>query len=240
MIKIGICDDVIITTEEIESYILEASKYYPQKIEIEIFYSGEEFCERLKEDCYFDLIFMDIEMGEINGIDAIRKLREKNYETLIIYISSKQNYFMDLFEVQPFQFILKPINQDEFNRKFELAYEKICRQSYYFEFKTGTTIVRIPVKDIIYFESCQRHIFMMTKDNNYKFYMKLSEIKKELEEYNFLLLHQSYLVHLEYIKEMHYSHVVLLNNQVINISEKRRKDIRKEYMVMIKRIKING
>lgn len=240
MIKIGICDDVIITTQEIESYILEVSNYYPQKIEIEIFYSGEEFCDRLNEDCHFDIIFMDIEMGNINGIDAIKKLREKNQETLIIYVSSKQNYFMDLFEVQPFQFILKPINQDEFNRKFELAYEKICRQSYCFEFKIGTTIVRIPVKDIICFESCQRYIFMMTKDNSYKFYMKLSEIKKELEEYNFLLLHQSYLVNLEYIKEMHYSYAVLLNNQVINISEKRRKDIRKEYIIMIRRIKING
>ncbi|PRR83472.1 LytR/AlgR family response regulator transcription factor [Clostridium vincentii] len=239
MIKIGICDDMIITTQEIESYILEVSNYYPQKIEIEIFYSGEKFCDRLKEGCYFDIIFMDIEMGKINGIDAIKKLREKNQETLIIYISSKQNYFMDLFEVQPFQFILKPINQEEFNRKFELAYEKICKQSHCFEFKMGTSIVRIPIKDIICFESCQRAIFMMTKDNSYKFYMKLSEIKKELEEHNFLLLHQSYLVNFEYIKEMHYSHAVLLNNQVINISEKRRKDIRKEYIIMIRRIKIN-
>lgn len=239
MIKIGICDDMIITTQEIESYILEVSNYYPQKIEIEIFYSGEKFCDRLAEGCYFDIIFMDIEMGKINGIDAIKKLREKNQETLIIYVSSKQNYFMDLFEVQPFQFILKPINQEEFNMKFALAYEKICRQNHCFEFKMGTSIVRIPIKDIMCFESCQRAIIMITKDNSYKFYMKLSDVNKELEEYNFLLLHQSYLVNFEYIKEMHYDYAVLLNNKVINISEKRRKDIRKEYSMMIRRIKIN-
>lgn len=240
MVKVAICDDEVLMVEEIESYIQELSSIYSKVIETEIFYSGEDFCKRLDNGCDFDIIFMDIEMNKLNGIDAIKKLRENNYYTLVIYVSSKQNYYKELFEVQPFQFILKPINKEEFFEKFNLAYKRVHNKNYYFEFIIRTTVLRIPIKDIIYFESCKRCIILETIKGSYKFYMKLSKIKDELEDHYFLHLHQSYLVNLEYIKEMHYDYVVLFNDKVISISERKRKAIREEYANMIKKIKCNG
>ena len=111
MYRIAICDDEKSTCAEIESYILMYSKLRFIRNEIEVFYSGEAFCEYVKQGNFFDLLFLDIELPAINGIEVGKFVRTSlgDEKMDIIYISSKINYAMQLFQNRPMDFLVKPV-----------------------------------------------------------------------------------------------------------------------------------
>lgn len=124
MIHIAVCDDDLRTTEFVEALILDTLNNFPEKIEISIFYSGKSFTKAIQNACPFDIIFMDIEMEGIDGIQAGHILRADDNNDLVqlIYISSHEEYHIQLFDVQPSGFIKKPIESLAFKNKLETAY----------------------------------------------------------------------------------------------------------------------
>ena len=116
MFKIAICDDVPVVCSEIKDIImnLEDKAKYP-KIEVGIFQSGEALIDSINEEGPYDLLFLDIELGEINGVEIGHIIREQmeDYVTKIVYISSKDIYDRQLFDVQPLHFIKKPIDPEK-------------------------------------------------------------------------------------------------------------------------------
>lgn len=95
MFKIAICDDEPIICSYIEKIIHDYSKSIAESIEVEVFFSGEELYKYLKNEINFDLIFLDIELSKLNGIDLGKKIREemKNEIAQIVYISSKESCY---------------------------------------------------------------------------------------------------------------------------------------------------
>ena len=115
MIKVAIVDDDINVCFKIEEYILSYAATNSESFEVEAFQSGEKFLEYWDEQCQFDLIFLDIELYNLNGIEVgsiLRKIKE-NYKVQIIYISAKNTYAMKLFQNRPFDFIVKPVNKEK-------------------------------------------------------------------------------------------------------------------------------
>jgi len=103
MLKIAICDDEQIVCADIEKIILDFKKESGLDLEVEVFNSGTDLFKFIENENTFDLIFLDIEMQDLNGIQIGIKLRNEleDYVTKIVYISSKDNYDRQLFEVQP-------------------------------------------------------------------------------------------------------------------------------------------
>jgi len=92
MLKVGICDDEPTVCTKIKDIIFKYSKLNSKKIEVDVFNSGEELYEYLLDDYCLDIIFLDIELDELDGIEVGKKIREefKNELTRIVYISSKK------------------------------------------------------------------------------------------------------------------------------------------------------
>lgn len=107
MLRIAICDDEITICSHIENIIMEYSKYFV----IKVFYTGEQLVDYIEQGNKFDLIFLDIELNLLNGIQVGKKIRQdmNDYITKIVYISGKNCYDRELFDVQPLNFIPKPI-----------------------------------------------------------------------------------------------------------------------------------
>lgn len=179
----------------------------------------------------FDLLYLDIEMLQINGIDVARKIREKDMDVIIIYISSYENYFIQLFEVEPFRFIKKPVDDEIFYNYFNKAYDRILGRDLFFEYRFNKVPHRIMLKDVLYFESSGRLVKIMGKDENGKFYGKLNTVERKLEsgKIPFLRIHQSYLVNYRFIKEISFYKVVLYDGTELQISEERQKLVREKY-----------
>lgn len=229
MFKIGICDDEPVICSMLEEIILDYSKLIVEKIDMEVFYSGEALYNYIKNENYFDLIFLDIELDKLDGIELGKIIREemKNEMTQIVYISSKENYAMELFEVRPLNFLIKPINSDKIIRVVSKAIKLLDNFNHFFVYKQGCNSYRRKIKDIIYFESDNRKVKMVTTTDEIIFYGTLSEIYSQLEVYKFFFIHKSYLVNFNHIAESYYDKLVMSNSNILSISQPKRGIVRK-------------
>lgn len=216
MINISICDDNIKLTSEIESLILNYEK--KNKVNIDVFFSGTHLLKSIyNKECY-DLIFLDIEMEGINGIDVAREIRKIDKYVLIIYITSHLKFAPSAFEVNAFRFLAKPIDQDKFKKYYDLAISKIIREPKYFRYTFKRENFKIPLADILYFESEKRITYVnCTQNHKYKCYIKLKDIEKHLNENNifFYRVSQSFLINPYHVFSYKFDRMVLKNNEEI-------------------------
>lgn len=227
MIKIAIVDDADIICETIETFLIRFSKDYKLPIEFDSYCSGTEIINKLSKT-YYDCIFLDIEIGEMSGIDVSRYLREtlKNETTEIIYVSSHSQYAVDLFDFDPITFLLKPIDEERLTKGFTKFLKRLKINEEVFAFKTGREFFRIPLKDILYFESSDHKIILHTLEENYDFYDKIDRLVALLEPQRFLYLHKSFLANSKHIQNFGYDSVTIDNGDLIPISQSKRRKIR--------------
>lgn len=231
MLNIAVCDDDLVYASKIESLLLEIAKTRLIKMDIEVYSDGSELWKDISEGKTYELIYLDIEMVKLNGIDVAKKIRENDTNVILIYISNFENYFIELFEVEPFRFIKKPVNEKIFGDYFDRAYERIIQDDIYFEYRFNKVLHKILTKNIIYFESSGRLINIKYKDGNGKFYGRLNMVEKQLHngKIPFLRIHQSYLVNYRFVNKISFSRVILFDGTVLQISEDRQKMIRAKY-----------
>lgn len=237
MVHVAICDDSLSDTERIEAQLLQLQSRFSEKIETSIFYTGQSFCEAIQHHCPFDIVLMDIEMDGIDGITAGQMLRsnDENDMVLLLYISSHEDYYRQLFEVQPFAFMDKPINQHEFSDKLEKAISKTLRRRQEGKRKVlpvsqkGREVL-IPLKIILYIESRIRKIRLFTIDETIDYYGTLNAEEQKLPTGDFIRTHQSYIVNLHYVKEITSETLILADQTKIPISGSRRSTVKDAYM----------
>lgn len=227
MFRIAICDDDNIICSYIEKIILDYQEKSLEMIYVEVFLSGEELCNHMKEGEFYDLIFLDIELKLMNGIDVGRVIREdmKNEIIQIVYISGKENYYLQLFDVRPMHFLLKPIDKKKLIKDIEKSMELTNKLAHFFTYKQGHNSCKREVKDILYFEANKRKVKMVCIDVEIVFYKSLKEIYEELRKYHFILIHQSYLVNSAYITEFGSKELRISNKDILPISRQRRKEV---------------
>lgn len=199
-----------------------------------MFSAGEQLEKEVKRKAYFDLIFLDIEMKGEDGITAARKIREIDRNVLIIYVTSHENYMQESFLVRPFRFVVKPIEEKVLEKHFLDAYEEISSYDSYFRYKNKRIEWKTPLRDILYFESRRRKIYMVTEKEIFEFYDRLNEVEERLKSGKavFLRVHQSFLVNYRHIEGLAYDYLIMDNGKRISISEDRRKLISEEYCEM--------
>lgn len=229
MYRLAICDDEHVTCNELEEMITEYAKKYDVHMEIDMFHDLQVFCRYLKRNNNYDLIFLDIEFEEMNGIDAGKYIREelRDEKTLITYISSKERYALQLFEIGTFEFLVKPVDVARVQKVLDRALKKLSTGKQFFEYSVGKNCCRIKVDEILFFQSHLRKIQIVTVGNEQiEFYGKLREIYKALPNGMFAQIHNSYIINLNYVKEYTYESIKMSSNQMIGISKKYRKSLR--------------
>jgi DNA-binding LytR/AlgR family response regulator len=227
MLHIAICDDESTICAQIEDILLSLRDTLPVKIEIEVFYSGDDLYRFITSGACIDLLFLDIELNTLNGIEIGKKIREElnNEATQIIYISGKESYALELFEIRPLNFLIKPLQANKIEKSVRKAIEFFEKGNQFFEFKNGRNLIRIPVKNIQYFESNGRKIKVFTQNEVYEFYGKLSEIEQLLCGKDFFQIHKSYLVNYFHVAEYQYESIRLTNKEELAISQQNRKSV---------------
>lgn len=228
MFKVAICDDDLVIASQIEAVILKYSKNNYLKIDIEVFYSGETLLNYIKQENQFDLIYLDIEMEKTSGIEVGRQIREvmKDYITEIVYISGKDEYDRQLFDVQPLHFIPKPINPTLIIDDLNLAMTRLKKVTKFFKYNKGKNSFKVSAQDIIYFESVNREIKIVSVDQEDCFYGNMEGIQTVVSNYQFIRIHRSYLINYNHVSVFKYDEIIMSNGDVLPISQSRRKEIR--------------
>lgn len=246
MINIAICDDDEALTGIVEQLLRRIAASQGIDIGCEVFFDGSSLIKTVTEQrMYFDLVYLDIEMKETDGICAARTLRNMELPTLIVYISCHEEYLKELFYTEPFRFLSKPINEKAFRDVFLAAHERLRKRAGYFTFSYNKGIHKIPFDRIACFESNGRvisiHIAGQEKEKaafpQDRFYGKMNDVEKQVAAENgrFLRIHQSYLVNFDYIKTLMPAEVIMLDGRKLQISEDRRKNTRARFCALLGR-----
>lgn len=227
MIEIAICDDEIVITSKVENILEELSEEMGIKVEIDVFYDGKTLVNYIKDGKKYDLIYMDIEMREQDGISAASEIREIDKNVFLIYITSHESFAKDVFELNAYRFITKPIDLGIFRKYFEAVKDELTIRPQYFRYQYNKVVYRISLDEIIYFQSDRRVTYIITENGSKKCYGKLNDIECRLLQSNivFFRIHQSFLVNPQYIIAYFYDSMELRDGTTLSISENRRKKV---------------
>lgn len=229
MIQIAICDDEGNVRTYLNKLILEQNV----KCEITEFESGEDF---LKSDKDFDLLYLDIELNAgISGLELAKAIRLKHFkkQPLIIFVTGYKEYVFDVFDVEAFHFLLKPISKEKFTMVFQKAIGQI-EVSHKNKDNTihikSTSINKIFAIDEIYYAESQNHkVILHTKEGIVEYYGKISDLEMQLQG-QFFRIHKGYLMNMSYIDRYSKTEVVLINKEELPLSKYKYSDFVKAYL----------
>ncbi|MCI9141838.1 MAG: response regulator transcription factor [Lachnospiraceae bacterium] len=231
MYNIGICDDGENTCYHIENILLQCATEKKIQIDTFVWYTGEGLKEYLERGNQLDILFLDIELFQMSGIEVGKFIRNQldDMGMQIVYISGKASYAQQLFKTQPLDFLVKPVTKDRISDVLETASKVLRRKNEKFEFRQGKDYYYVPMGDIVYFVSEGRKVKIITTKETFEFYGRLKETAGRLSE-DFVTIHKSYIVNKEYIFRYSYEAVELVNGIVLTISPANRKLVREKIL----------
>lgn len=220
MYKVVICDDNREYVEKCAKAITLCAKKNQIDIEISCYYSGEEllfnYCEK---SFYADVIYLDILMNKVNGMETARKLRDIGCSAQIVFLSRITDFVYDAFEVDAVQYLVKgEIVEDKFEKVFlksiKLA-EQRNEELFVCEFDGVKNIISIDT--ISYFDIWKRVVTVHHNDDQSKFYSSIEQLEKFFKGKDFIRVHRSYLVHLPYIYQFQAQKLHLKTGEIIPV-----------------------
>lgn len=229
LIKIAVCDDNVRLCSDIEKYIFEYRQNSAEFYDVETYYSGKTIIEDLEKGIHYDIIFLDIEMEFMNGVQVGRFIRENLQEdnTLIVYMSSYTKYALDLFRVRPMDFLIKPLDKKKIMKALDTGTKLLHKGDVTFQYKQGRNWNKVYIRNILYFKAKDREVEMITQDGTITFYESLENIYEKLGTHKFFYAHKSYLVNYFHVSEFFYDKLLMSNGNEIGIAQTRRKTVRK-------------
>ncbi len=237
MFKIAVCDDEERICDSIDQILFDYSQENKIKLDVDLYFDGESLCDALRAGEIFHLIFLDIEMGTISGIDIGKELRVnlKNYNTELVYVSGKPEYSRELLAMRPLDFIDKPICVNEVIRLLELAMSLFSEESGFFHFPNNGQTERVTYNKILYFEKALRKVEIHTNDTILEFYAKFIDFSEDLPGH-FVQISRSFLVNLRRIHSYGSKSITMDNGVVISIGDQFRESfVKAQQMELAKR-----
>lgn len=219
MLRIGICDDVYDARLVLRSALeraLEARHIQGQFFE---FSSGEGLLGWLEHHAgELDLVFLDMEMGELDGMETARRLRAADAGLQLVFVTGYADRVFDGYSVGALGYLLKPPTAEQLEEVLDRAQAALVRDlDRAYICRSGDIRYRIPIANILYFVSDRRQVTCVTEGRDYTFYGKLDDVAAEVGA-EFVRVHQRYLVRAGAVDRMEGSEVVLRDGQRLPVS----------------------
>lgn len=220
MIKIAICDDENFMLNMLYEKISSFFNHQNIKVNISSFSCGKDL---LNSNNNLDIIFLDIKMDKLDGFETAKKLRDKGYKGLLIFVTVLKDYVFDAFEVQAFDYLTKPLKEDNFIKTMNRALKAIQNKNEeQLLIQKNKDINIIPFENIVYCEIINRKVYLHLKDSLViDYYDKIENLEKKLDN-RFYKCHRSYLINLQYLKSYKSGLAYLTNGDLVPVSRLRK------------------
>lgn len=193
--KILIIDDDIVFSKTFKKDIYDFFIQYNDQVNIDIInfhFSDLSIYKR------YDIIFVDIELPNTNGILLSKTLKRQNPTSIFVFVSAKSNLIHSSLTVQPFFFIRKNNYSQDISLFFQLFQDAISDNAV-IQLSYKTTKVTVPLQNIIYIEATQHILNIYTQDNVYKDNRSLKTIIKDIPSHYFIQIHRSFIINCHYV-----------------------------------------
>ena len=221
MLRVGIAEDNPRDMERLVTYLKRYGDEKEIQIEVAKYTTGNQFLENYSF-CY-DVIFLDIMMPEMNGMKVAERIREKDEEVLLIFITNMAKYAINGYQVQALDYVLKPIKYEAFALKMDkvkrLAEKK---KDQTITIKSGSDTNRLVLSHIQYVEVVKHTLIFHTEDGEFATRGVLKDVEAMLEENGFYKCNKCYLVNLRHVRSIK-DGMVLVGSDLLQISRARKK-----------------
>ena len=234
MFYIAICDDEQYMVEQLASYLSEIRS---PKLPLESipFFNGWDLVHQYEQQRRFDIIILDMMMKPLNGIETAKLIRAYDSEVPIFIVTATPEYAMDGYKVNAHRYILKPLDKAYFQSEVKNVLTSLARkQTKYFSFTNERGLSKVKMADIYYFESIMRTMSICYKGNKVDFTGKISDLEEALADKGFVRIHKSYLVNLEYVRNIFKETVTLENGEELPLSRHKSKALREQFLQYLK------
>ena len=219
--RIAIVDDMHSEREVLSSYFIRYQQEKGVYFEVSIFENGLDFLENYQP--IFDVVLMDIDMPHLNGMGVAARLREMDEDCILIFVTNLAQYAISGYEVNAFDFVIKPVSYSNFALKLQRALKKIKnRQDSELTVTISNQLHRIPASKLKYIEISGHNIIYHTTDGDIQAYGNLKEIEAKLSPKLFVRCNNCYLVNLTYVRAID-GYVVTVDSDELQISRPRKK-----------------
>lgn len=221
MLNIAIVEDEKSEQEQLSSFLKRFALEYGVEFNIKTFLSGIAFLDSYKPN--YDIVFMDIDMPVLNGLETSRQLRRLDASVMLFFVTSLAQFAINGYEFDAVDYLLKPLNYMSFSLKLKRIIKKYSiSKNYDIMVKTPKGEVRFSSDLIIYVEINMHSIIYHTDQGDYRAYGTMKQVIAQLPESEFALCNSSYLVSLRHISQID-GYNVYLGDKVLPISRPKRK-----------------
>jgi len=214
--KIAICDDNNTDSQYIANLVSLWAKQQNILVKADTFPSAEAFLFHYTEHKDYDILLLDIEMGQMDGVTMAKSIRKENETVQIIFITGYSDYISEGYEVSALHYLMKPVKQDKLFEVLNRAIEKISKNERILYLDIDREMICVPFHEIRYLEVRQNYVTIHGK-KDYTVKKTLSEFESELDE-RFFRAGRSFIINLAYIQKVTRKEVHLTNHTVIPLS----------------------
>ena len=223
-IRVAVCDDERSQREYLTAKLSEWAALNDYLCDVLSFPSAEAFLFAYGENKLFDVLLLDIEMKEMNGVELARRIREENETVQIIFITGYSDYMSQGYDVGALHYLLKPISEEKLFQVLDRAAANLRKAEKRLIVGVNRQTEYIPLSKIVYLEAQMNYTVVYTKTAEYRVKTPLSDLEKKLDD-GFFRCQRSFIVNLAEIHTVKRDSVILKNGKNVPISRGMREQI---------------
>ena len=209
--KIAICEDEHIFSEHLVGYISEWAKEQSAFVETFVYATAEKFLDEWYDSEDYDIIFLDIKMGKMNGMDLAKVIRRTNSDIPIVFATNMREYVFKGYSVSAMQYLLKPVKKHECFDCLNKVFQGRKAKKYYIVNDIEKT-VKIPAAEIVYIKMFSHTATMVTTGKEYALRKTISQLLTELDDNLFIKCHKSFIINIRHVESVSNKNFVTMSN----------------------------
>lgn len=234
MLSIAVCDDEMLDCCKMAKDIKEILQEMEITYTIRQFYHGEELLQAVEN---FDIIFLDILMYGMDGMQTAQLLRKRGFQNILVFVSSSREYVFDAYDVEAFYYLVKPVAVNKLKNILSRAVLKLAQDSEEFLIiNKERHNKKLLLKDIFYFEIRGRVVFVHSVGGIFDYYDQISTLERNLRDKGFFRCHKSFLVNLKHVDTYNREGLILDNGETIVVAKRRYEDFCKDMLKYMREI----
>lgn len=228
--RIAICDDEALFRDELKEIVFRYKVKHNLHMDVYMYENGEDL---LADPKSFDMIFLDYQMPDLDGMEVARQLRSRSCMCSIVFVTAYPSFVFESFEVQPYRFLVKPVSQADIDGLLTAFISQERKLAPLIVINEGERSV-VQAKDVLYLEGAGKYCTVRTNRETYSSSKTLSQVHELLPQHCFYRSHKSYVVNLYSVQSLENSTITLTNGEAVQIGRNKVAEFKRIYKQFVK------